>query len=111
MAEYMTLLGSEEVGSAGRNISAAADRIASAASTIDEAARRLGNILDDTTTALNRLAEALEKAMPAGQECEPWKCQRGYGPGCADAPVCEKAGGCSDGDDDLVFDNKGKRIL
>lgn len=57
MADYMTLLGSEEVSRAGHNMKHAASEMASAAQYMDSVADRLIRALDDHATRLERLHE------------------------------------------------------
>lgn len=47
MADYMTLMGAEQVASAGRTISGAADSMRSSASTMLDAAEQIRRTLDD----------------------------------------------------------------
>ena len=58
MADYMTLLGAEQVGRAGHEISAAAGRIEAAARSFDGTVDRLQRLLDDHA---DRVRTALEE--------------------------------------------------
>jgi hypothetical protein len=60
MAEYITLLGSEQVQSAGRNMLSAASDMQRAASTIDESLAQHQSFLDDW---LLRLQAIMEKTL------------------------------------------------
>ena len=61
MADYITLLGSEQVARAGNEMSAAASDIRRAAAEIDDSLRRHREFLDDW---LLRFADALEQLKP-----------------------------------------------
>ena len=88
MADYITLLGAEEVASAGRSISSAADRMVSAAGTIESAMHGI----DALTEAMNRLATAVEKAaLPKPPQVDPAGLIR-----CGhDNSVCMYRGSCA----------------
>jgi uncharacterized protein Yka (UPF0111/DUF47 family) len=51
MADYMTLLGAEDVVRAGREVKAAADEMSRAAAEIAEAVRQLRVVLEDDRAA------------------------------------------------------------
>lgn len=64
MADYVTLLGAEDVRAAGNAMRSAADDMRSAASSIDNALDRHQRFLDDW---LIRFTEAMQIASPAGE--------------------------------------------
>jgi hypothetical protein len=53
MAEYMHLIGAEQIGQAGRNIQSAADTILSAASSMDHSLMAHQRFLDDWLARLD----------------------------------------------------------
>lgn len=69
----MHLIGAEEVASAGRNMSGAADRMQAAAATMDAAAETLRAVMVEATEAINRLNETLAKTLPPEPESMPGK--------------------------------------
>lgn len=62
MAEYMTLMGAEDVRAAGNRMSSAAEEMRRAAGQIDEALRRhemfLSDWLQDFSTTLERIKDS-----------------------------------------------------
>lgn len=58
MAEYVTLMGADDVRNAGHRMSGAADTMRSAAGNIDDALRRHQQFMDDW---LQRFEAAIEK--------------------------------------------------
>ena len=57
MSGYMTLLGAEEVGTAGRSISGAPDQMERAAMSIDNGMERAARVIDEAAMRVLALAE------------------------------------------------------
>ncbi len=63
MADYMTLIGADEVRSASRTMARAAETMSSAASTIDSAVRQQQYVLENFTREFTALVERLEQCQ------------------------------------------------
>jgi hypothetical protein len=63
MSEYITLMGSEQVQSAGRNMASAADTMRSAAGSIDESLRQHRRFMDDWLMRLENILDTHSRAM------------------------------------------------
>jgi len=63
MTDYITLLGAEDVSSAARTISAAADRMTNAAIEFGAAVDRFNNIVSDALARLDRPDKPIEKPI------------------------------------------------
>lgn len=70
MADYITLMGAEDVRAAGRSISSAADDMRNAAGTIDSAMRDHRIALSDFLFEFNQSIDRLEAVLKKGKENE-----------------------------------------
>jgi uncharacterized protein YukE len=64
MAEYITLLGSEQVQNAARQMQSAADRMQSAASSFEFQVERFLRGTAELSAAIDRLAETVQQVAP-----------------------------------------------
>lgn len=63
MADYVTLVGAEQVSSAAYVMRTAADGMRSAASSIDDSLRTHARVIDDALIRLNDMLERFEKLV------------------------------------------------
>lgn len=85
MSEYITLLGAEEVASAARSMSSAADRMRDAASEFDSAMARHRDFLDDWLARFEKIVDSASRPVkPEVRASRP-----GDGPDVAHDVSCE----------------------